>query len=168
MERPTDLSRRFFLTGGRCDTPFPTPSLRPPWLLEDAILGCTGCGSCTEACPTGVVHIVERTATVDFTQGECTFCGACAESCPEHLFDLSTIPFEHVVEISGSCLTYAGVTCRSCGDACPEMAIRFPPRIGGPFLPQINASACTGCGACIAPCPAGATGLAPMREVANA
>lgn len=168
MEKATDLSRRSFLTGRRRETAAPISPFRPPWLREDVASACTGCGSCADACPTGVIRIVGETATLDFTQGECTFCGACAEICPEDLFDLAAKPFDHVVEIAGKCLTYAGVTCRSCGDACPELAIRFAPRIGGPFLPEIDSSACTGCGACIAPCPVGATGLSPMREAANA
>ena len=66
--------------------------------------------------------------------------------------------------ISQACLAYAGIVCMSCRDACPEQAIRFLPRLGSPFLPKVVATACTGCGACLSPCPAGALSLAAQPE----
>jgi ferredoxin-type protein NapF len=50
-------------------------------------------------------------------------------------------------------------------DACPEQAIRFTLRIGGPPLPQIDAARCTGCGDCFTACPASA--LVLVATVAN-
>jgi|SRR3954467_5084983 ferredoxin-type protein NapF len=66
--------------------------------------------------------------------------------------------------ISQACLAYAGVVCMSCRDACREQAIRFLPRRGSAFLPEVIAAACTGCGACLSPCPAGALSLAAQPE----
>ncbi len=65
-----------------------------------------------------------------------------------------------VVAISDACLARIGVFCMSCRDACPEQAILFPPRLGGAFLPEVATAACTGCGACLPPCPARALSLA--------
>jgi ferredoxin-type protein NapF len=44
----------------------------------------------------------------------------------------------------------------TCGDVCPEQAIRFRPRAGGPFLPVIDDEVCTLCGECIEGCPSNA------------
>ena len=44
----------------------------------------------------------------------------------------------------------------SASAACDTSAIRFRPRIGGVPLPEVDAAACNGCGACIAPCPVSA------------
>jgi ferredoxin-type protein NapF len=61
--------------------------------------------------------------------------------------------------ISDACLTHAGVVCQVCGDACPERAIRFALRRGGPPVPSLEEDRCTGCGACAPVCPAGAISL---------
>ena len=55
--------------------------------------------------------------------------------------------------IAETCLAEAGVECRICGENCPTGAIRFRPRLGGVAQPQLDVAACTGCGACFAPCP---------------
>ena len=69
--------------------------------------------------------------------------------------------------ILGSCLAQRAVTCRSCGDACDERAIRFVPRPGGTALPLFAFERCSGCGACVDVCPASALVLcAPDAGVA--
>ncbi|HUG60258.1 MAG TPA: ferredoxin-type protein NapF [Methylomirabilota bacterium] len=160
-EEPVDRSRRRLFLGQR-DLPF-----RPPWLSEEAIRDCTGCGDCTRACPHSLLSLVFDRPEIALSGGECTFCGACAEACPEGIFDRRRPAFSHTVVIGDGCLPFEGVVCQSCRDACPESAIRFQPRRGGPFLPDIRVSACTGCGACIAPCPTSAIRLA-HREPADA
>ncbi|QFY62746.1 ferredoxin-type protein NapF (plasmid) [Rhizobium grahamii] len=150
MSQRPSLSRRQLLSGHvRSD------AIRPPgtstMLLSSA---CTGCGLCVERCPTGIIVIDGGLPRLEFRNGECTFCSECAQVCPEPVFTLSsarTIPY--VATIGGECLAVRDVACQSCRDGCPEDAIRFRPRIGGPFLPSINADRCSGCGACVASCP---------------
>lgn len=158
------LSRRSFLRGGRHETP---AAARPPGLVFERLGDCTACGDCEEVCPTGIVSLSEGTPVLDFTAGECTFCGACGEACPEVLFDEAPSTFNHAIEIANTCLAKAGISCMTCRDSCPEDAIRFRPRIGGPFLPEIVEDACTGCGACIASCPSQAIAAVPIPEIAH-
>lgn len=153
------LSRRDFLRGGRHDG---VARIRPPGVEEQGLAACTGCGACVERCPAAIVSLVDGLPALDFAAGECTFCGACAESCPEPVFsDGAAGHFDHVAAISASCLPFRGVDCQACRDACPAAAIRFRPVRGGPFVPELDAEACTGCGACIAVCPVGAVATAP-------
>lgn len=154
--------RRKFLRGHLRPAP-----IRPPWPSESALGSCNGCGACVAACPSKLLCTVDGKPEISFTS-ECTFCGACAAVCPEHLFEQSARAFHHVVAIGDSCLARRGIVCQSCGDVCPETAIRFSPRRGGPFLPQVQSEACTGCGACIATCPASAISINPLPEVAGA
>lgn len=148
-----DLGRRSFLTGRFAPVRDVT---RPPWTRHEALAAaCTGCGACVEACPQAIIRMgAGRWPEIDFSRNECTFCGKCAEACPEPLFDRSLPAFTHVVAMSAACFAERGIVCQSCGDACPEGAIRFRPRLGGPALPSLDADRCTGCGACIATCPA--------------
>jgi len=137
--------------------------------MQDAALAdCSGCGVCVERCPTDIVRLVESLPVLDFAAGECTFCGACAEHCPEPVFSEGTANrFDHVVAIATSCLPFQRVDCQACRDVCPTGAIRFRPVLGGPFVPELVAEACTGCGACISVCPVGAVATAP-RETETA
>jgi ferredoxin len=73
-----------------------------------------------------------------------------------------------VALISDACLAEAGIHCRSCGDVCPDAAIRFRPRIGLPPQAIVNVSACTGCGECVGACPGEAITLgAAPHEAAS-
>ena len=143
--------------------------MRPPWTTEESLLqSCTGCGDCASACEAGLLTLSGGKPTISFAAAECSFCGACAEACPEPVFDLSRRAFPHVAVVGDGCLAHGGVVCQSCRDACPEAAIRFVPRRGGPFLPDVRVSACTGCGACVATCPTSAMGLARHPETQDA
>ena len=66
--------------------------------------------------------------------------------------------------ISDACLARAGVLCQACGDACPERAIRFALRRGGPPLPDVDQDRCTACGACVPVCPVGAISLSENAQ----
>jgi ferredoxin-type protein NapF len=61
--------------------------------------------------------------------------------------------------ISDACLAQMGVVCQACGDTCPEQAIRFEPRRGGPPVPTVDEHRCTACGLCAPICPVGAISL---------
>ena len=157
------LSRRAFLSGKSRSAPAP---LRPPWSDETSILdACTACGACIEACPQGILSAgPDARPLLSFSNDECTFCGACAEACPEPVFDRDRRPaFAHAVRIGDACFAAKDIHCQSCGDTCPELAIRFRPRRGGPPLPELNPESCTGCGACVAACPADAISVIPLE-----
>lgn len=155
MPERIDRRRRAFLLPGSRDLP---PAVRPPWSSETNLARhCTGCGRCAEACPQGIIHLEDGLPRVDLAHDECTFCGACAEACPEAVFDTTRRDaFSHRVRVGDECLAVRGVLCQSCGDACPDVAIRFRPRLRAAPIPEIDESRCSGCGACISACPAGA------------
>ena len=156
------VSRRGFLTAR------PAPAFRPmpPGVSAASRAACTGCGDCVTACPQQILLVAGGRVAIDFDRGECTFCSACATACAEPVFATPAV-MAHRAVIGDSCLARRGTTCMSCRDACPEDAIRFVPRMGGPFLPDLSPAACTGCGACIAPCPADAIAMRP-KEPAHA
>jgi len=148
-----DLGRRGFLTGRRRSRP---EAVRPPWSRSASIAAaCTGCGTCVTACPQHII-VPDETGrpALDFGGSECSFCGACADICTEPVFDRLLPAFHHIASVGVDCFAGRGIVCQSCGDACPESAIRFKARLGGPALPEVAADRCTGCGACIAACPA--------------
>lgn len=155
------LSRRAFFSG-RGAQPVIAP-FRPPWSVDEQhfIDLCTHCNACQEACAERIiVSGGGKYPEVDFKNGECTFCGDCAQVCEPgaivaaHVFEKA--PWNLGIEINASCLSQNGVTCRVCGERCDARAIRFQLVVGGNALPIVDHSACTGCGACIAPCPVGA------------
>jgi ferredoxin-type protein NapF len=63
--------------------------------------------------------------------------------------------------VGDGCLTRRAILCRTCGDACPEGAIRFRPAIGRVAIPELDAARCTACGDCVGACPVGALTLDP-------
>ena len=165
MDR-TASTRRGFLTGRirRDAGPY------PPGVTADSLRDCSGCGACAEACPTRIISIAAGVPVLDFRIGECTFCGRCAERCPERVFPPEpAFEFSHHAVIGDSCLAINYVDCQACRDACPAGAIRFRPRRGGPFIPDLDTEACTGCGACVSVCPTDAVSTAPPpMEVVHA
>jgi ferredoxin-type protein NapF len=149
-----DVSRRGFLRG----RPGAAEEIRPPWALagEAFLSACTRCADCIAACPQGIlVSSGGAYPTVDFRRGECTFCSACVTACnPRALVQTGDDPpWTLLARIGDACLPARGVECRVCGDWCGARAIRFTPRLGGSPLPAIDRERCTGCGACVAPCP---------------
>lgn len=152
-----DLARRGFFRG----RPRPRAEIRPPWALAEAafVAACTRCDDCRTACPQGIVVVGDGGyPTIDFRRGECTFCGDCASACRSGALrhDAALAAWSVKATIGEACLAARGVECRACGDYCDTRAIRFTPRLGGPALPAIDDSRCTGCGACVAPCPSAA------------
>lgn len=138
-----------------------TPDLpRMPWVISEAEFSerCSRCNRCVEACETQIIAKGDGGfPAVDFGRGECTFCYRCAESCPEHLFRPQTeAAWQIVAKIGEGCLAHQKIECRSCGDMCEVMAIRFRLQPGGVALPELDSSSCTGCGACVSVCPVSA------------
>lgn len=153
---PVALARRDLLRGRISRSAQPV-GVRPPYALPEARFAalCDGCALCVPACPETVIRLdAARRPVLAFAHGECTFCDACVTACPTGaLAPEGARPWTAKAEISGRCLAVGGVHCRGCGDVCPESAIRFVPRPDGRFLPAIDPAGCTGCGACVAPCP---------------
>ncbi|HUY01667.1 MAG TPA: 4Fe-4S dicluster domain-containing protein [Rhodocyclaceae bacterium] len=74
--------------------------------------------------------------------------------------DAHAEPWLLVARISESCLAHGGTVCRVCADVCVPAAIRFRPRLGASAVPEVDVQKCSGCGACVVPCPAQAITLA--------
>jgi ferredoxin-type protein NapF len=169
MAAGVDLEKRRFLKGRLAPR---TRVVRPPWSRETTIAtACTGCGACVRACPQEIIQLdAQGLPAIDFSAGECIFCGNCATACREPVFDQAApSAFLHVATIGAACFAARGIVCQSCGDACPESAIRFRLRVGAPPLPALLAELCTGCGACIAACPADAIRTEPsVAEIDHA
>lgn len=161
------LSRRTFLQGRTITGA--EAVLRPPWAMPESVFRstCTRCDACIQVCPT---HILARGEggfpIVDFSSSECTFCGDCLTACRTGALkrDAASLPWTLRASMSEGCLAKRNVECRVCGETCGAGAIRFRPRRGGVALPELNEAACTGCGACVAPCPVQAIAMSQELE----
>ena len=152
-----DLSRRRFF-GSRLPRVAP---FRPPWSVLEArfVDDCSRCDDCVSACPTGLLQRGDGGFPVaDFATAACTFCGECAKACTTGAIapDATQAPWQFTIRISDGCLAHQRVECRTCGESCEAHAIRFRLFAGATPLPEIDHAACTGCGACLAPCPVSA------------
>ena len=157
--------RRLF--GGRVrEGAFLRPIVRPPWSrAEDRFTACcTRCDECVTACPSLLIRRGDGGfPIVDFAHAACTFCAECVRVCPSGAFvkDDSAAPWDVLAHIGDACLARQKVECRVCGEACDVGAIRFRPTLGGVSQPELDNARCTGCGACVAPCPVCAIACRP-------
>lgn len=162
-----DTSRRALLRGRpNADA----PSLRLPWALEERIFTdhCTRCGDCLRACPEQIIVKGDGGfPQVDFRAGGCSFCHACVDVCQQPVFRLEGEPWQALAQINQQCLTQQQVFCQNCKDACDARAIQFRFGANGISHPHINSDTCTGCGACVAPCPTQAIHIQPVRFAAH-
>lgn len=130
---------------------------RPPWVNPDIEFTdiCTRCDKCIKACETQIIKRGDGGfPEIRFSEAECTFCQQCVTACEEPIFDLQqAAPWQISASIKDNCLTNSGVWCQSCKDACDERAISFVMAVGQVPKPAIDTNACTGCGACVSPCP---------------
>lgn len=157
------ISRAQFLRG---DWREKTVVLRPPWALAEDVFNqiCDGCADCVEICPQHILYLHRGLAEVDFAQGECTFCGECSAVCKPGAIQRTsrttgenrTPPWSARAVLMAHCLACNGTFCMRCTEVCEEDAIAARPAAGGHIDIHIDATACSGCGACIAGCPVGA------------
>ncbi|WP_371227304.1 ferredoxin-type protein NapF [Roseovarius sp. 2305UL8-3] len=166
VERST---RRAFLRGRFQDTNEIRPPGAAPW--QSFLDTCTRCSDCANACPEQIITLdTDGLPVVDPRLGACTFCGACTEACPTKALTAGQ-PWLWHAAIASTCLSMNGVQCRACEDYCDDRAIRFRLALAGKASPEIDLEACTGCGACVAPCPVNAVTLArapqPIKETAT-
>ena len=165
------ISRASFLRGSFAGS---RPVVRPPWSKPESefIEACSRCNDCVRACPENII-IQGRSGfpEVDFSRGTCIFCGVCASVCPDGAIDRvdrskgrPRKAWALTPAIGNACLAMCGVECRVCTEACEPRAIIMKLRVGGPAQPFVEPGACTGCGACVAPCPAGAIAIQPLQE----
>lgn len=163
MVEVTSLSRRRLLLGRQADAPL-VAALRPPWAKPEPAFGtaCTRCSKCVDACPEQVLALdPEGFPRFNAQAGECTFCKACLLACESDAFSSAhDRPWTLVAEVADTCLSAQGVVCASCREVCPASAIRILPGARG--APAVDLSACSGCGACVAPCPVDAISLVDM------
>jgi ferredoxin-type protein NapF len=96
------------------------------------------------------------------------------KACPKEVLgpvftkDGSSFPPWHLkLSISNNCISTKGVVCHICPEKCDAGAIRFTFEglsSNNHRKPVIDQKACTGCGACIAPCPVNALSLSPLEQ----
>jgi ferredoxin-type protein NapF len=163
------MSRRQFL---RADFRAEGAALRPPWALAEAqfVAVCTRCGDCVRACPQSILRLASNGfPEINFARGACTFCAACSAACTAGALPrlaADALPWNLKAEVGPGCLAHQGVLCAVCREQCAAGAItlqRAPARVP---VPRVSAGACTGCGACYAPCPAHAIRLSPSTSTA--
>ena len=158
------VTRRQFL---RADVSGNRAALRPPWAIQEWRFRekCTGCKDCIRACPEKIlVEAGDNYPMVNFVLGECTFCGACVQSCETGaLSDRGNIqePWQAIAYVESHCLVKAGSWCSVCVEECEHEAISISSDIGRAPILQVNADKCTGCGACVGPCPVAALVVKP-------
>lgn len=159
-DMPFSLTRKALFQG---DLNGVKQAIRPPWALPEAqfLQKCNYCQACVRACPADILEAGRGGyPEVNFNRGECTFCGACAKSCRESAFvptearASTSRPWAITAEISDRCLSASGALCRICEEQCEARVISFTLLPGGKSAPRINSVDCSGCGACVAPCPA--------------
>lgn len=154
-----DISRRQFLRG---DIGNLRPVIHPPWFQTEQrfLAHCDQCGDCLTVCEAGILERDARSyPQVNFQKGECSFCAACVQVCPSGALvqEPGVAAWSvHATMNTASCLASRGVLCMVCADHCATWAIRFASAAFAIATPILDHAACTGCGACVAPCPVNA------------
>lgn len=143
-----------------------------PWPpgLQAAASSCHQCsGPCEAACPMEIVrfhplgHRLAREPYLDFTLAGCTFCGECLKACPQRqaVAPGSDARVWGEVRLAlDRCLAWNGILCMSCLGRCDRRALTLDDR----RRLVVDQERCTGCGACIAPCPVGALAVSAGRQ----
>lgn len=162
------MQRRRLLRGGIGSSGI---GVRPPWALDEAgfLASCSRCGACVDTCTQRIlVRGDGGYPQADFFRGECTFCGDCAAVCEAGALrrvSMPNPPWILEARIGDACLAARGIECRICGECCDAHAIRFVPQLGAVARPVPDASKCSGCGACVAPCPVAAVSVTHLSVI---
>jgi ferredoxin-type protein NapF len=147
------INRRQFIKG---DLQGRRAALRPPWSLTDSafVQRCDACGDCISACPEAIL-VADNAGLpqVDFMSGECSFCEACLQACQTGALQAGDPAWQLKPFISDACLARRGIVCSVCAEQCEHRAIRFRPTVNTAAQPEVEESLCSGCGACVKPCP---------------
>ncbi len=143
----------------------PTAARGAPWRIESSVAslgeitidagGCSACGCCTLACPTGALQASRQGAAMAFSFEAltCSACGACVSSCPEAVVSLRRV-VDPVLLTAGRrsiAEVVAGPRCVSCGQPLAHgLAGRVVGRRLAASHPEIAArledeSRCTDC-----------------------
>lgn len=149
-----DPSRRFLFR--RSSVAAQAKVQRPPGALLEAVFveTCTRCDACIDACPADIIRRGDGGfPEMNFKARGCDACGVCLPVCKPKALQAPLSFGEWRAELGSTCLALRGVECRVCGEACDARAIRFKPLLGGVSQPVLDASSCTGCGACVGGCP---------------
>jgi ferredoxin-type protein NapG len=146
------------------------PVHRPPGAInESAFLAtCTRCDKCVQSCPVGaIVHAPERfraaqgTPMIDAHASACIMCAdtPCITACEPKALRADWPLKMGVAWIQEmACLAHTGSFCTVCSERCPVPGA-IEVRRG---KPTIRADVCTGCGTCLAVCPAPSNAIVVM------
>ncbi len=125
---------------------------------KNCTYGCLGFGDCVKACPYEAIFICGGIARID--PGKCKACRKCMSVCPRGLIELYPVNEKHTIvfckngdkgsDTRKACLQGC-LACTRCVRICKNDAITITDNHA-----HIDSEKCTGCGACIPECPAGA------------
>lgn len=153
---PQEITRAQFLRGNFSNK---QAFHRPPWAVKNFTDLCTRCDKCVAACPHAIlVKGAGGFPAVRFEHGYCDFCGACADACQPQALSYSARArgepaWNWRARVESACLAHNGIACELCADSCESLAMQFSWTKLRVRLPEISASLCNGCGACISRCP---------------
>lgn len=117
--------------------------------------GCTGCGACVSACPSGAVAI-NTNGAAEVNEALCTSCGTCVDACPQGIIHIHGCANFIVIKCSNrdagpaarkQCETSC-IGCGICERTCTASAIHVRESCA-----EIDESICLSCGMCAVKCP---------------
>ncbi|SPY38454.1 ferredoxin-type protein NapF [Pasteurella canis] len=122
---------------------------RPPFAAKESLFVevCNGCGDCVDACPYGLIHLIEHKPVLNIDFSACDFCAKCAEVCHRHALHYAfPADTELRPEFAATCLLQRGQVCDECQQKCPQDAIVYSHN-------QLSVNQnCNGCGECKISC----------------
>jgi MauM/NapG family ferredoxin protein len=140
--------------------------VRPPGALPEVafLAACTRCGACSSVCPPRAIRVAPSaegfaagTPYLEVELQPCISCPdlPCAAACPTEALTVPAGGWRghklHVLElVPERCVTFSGVACGACADACPVGPAALAMDADG--RPVVKAEGCTGCGVCVRAC----------------